>query len=368
MMKFTCAKNDLMDGINIVNKAVSGRTTLPILECILLTAKPSGLVLTGNDLEMGIETAPIDANIVQPGCVALEAKLFSDIIRRSNGETVSLECDEKNAVTIRCGTSEFNIMGQNGDEFPSLTDVERTEPYTMKQSDLKNMIRQTIFSIAQDGSKPVLTGELLELKGDCLQIVSVDGYRISFRKCPLTSAGQNAEVIVPGKTMTELNKILSQEEEEMVTLYFTDKHILFDMGNATLVSRLVEGDYIRYAQSFSNEWKTEIIVEKSELIQALERVSLVSRENRKTPVKLEIKKGVLVLTARSEMGNAYEEVSIGFEGEELQIAFNPRYLIEALRAIDEDQVKIRFTATLSPCTMHPLDGDSFRYLILPLRM
>ncbi len=368
MLNLRCAKEDLLEAVNIVNKAVSGRTTLPILECILLTARKDGLVLTGNDLEMGIETAPIDATIEQQGNVAIEAKLFNDIIRRLNGEEVLLSVDEQYQITIQSGSSCFHIMGQNGDDFPVLTDVERTDEYRMKQADLKDMIRQTIFSIAQGGSKPVLTGELLELKQNCLQVVSVDGYRISFRKSPIIAAQEETEVIVPGKTLTELQKILSQEEDDELSLYFTEKHILFDLGSAVLVSRLVEGEYIRYAQSFSADYKTKIIVRKDEMIQSLERASLVSRDNRKTPVRLEITQGNLTITSRSDMGNAREEVAVETEGEGLQIAFNPRYLIEALRAIDEEEVQIHFTASLSPCTILPLEGDRFRYLILPLRM
>ena len=367
-MKLTCNKDLLLQYINIVNKAVSNRTTLPILECILLTTNEKGFIMTASDLEIGIRTAPIEAEIAAFGEVAIEARIFNDIVRRVNGEFVTIETDESYAVSILSGTSEFKIMGQSGEDFPPLPDVEQEKSYSMDQNKLRDMIRQTIFSIAQDGSKPVLTGELFELKQGAVNLVSVDGYRISFRKNPLLHNSEETEVVVPGKTLAELNKILSAEDDATVSMYLTDKHILFDLGTAVMVSRLIEGEFIRYAQSFSDDYKTKVIVDKNELIQALERASLVSRDNRKTPVRIMIHPQGLDITARSDMGTSHENVAAEMEGEDLSIAFNPRYLIEALRSIEEDSVKIHFMASLSPCTILPVEGDSFKYLILPLRM
>ncbi|MFV0314291.1 MAG: DNA polymerase III subunit beta [Anaerotignum sp.] len=367
-LKLICKKDLLQQYINIVNKAVSSRTTLPILECILLTADHKGFVLTGNDLELGIKTAPIDAEIIEMGEVAIEARIFNEIIRRLNGEEVNISTDEKNVVTIICGSSEFTIMGQSGEDFPDLPEVEQNQAYILKQNDLRNMIRQTIFSIAQDNTKIVLTGELFEFHDDFFNIVSVDGYRISYRNNTLIQSCGETSVIVPGKTLSELNKILSQEEEDLVSVYVTDKHILFDLGTAILVSRLIAGDYIRYEQSFSADYKTAMTINKSEFIQSLERASLVSRDNRKTPVRFKINTDTLEITAQSDMGTAFEEIPVDVEGEEISIVFNPRYFIEALRSIDEEKVKIHFTASLSPCTILPVEKDSFKYLILPLRM
>lgn len=367
-MKLTCNKDTLLQYINIVNKAVSSRTTLPILECLLLTANDKGFILTANDLEIGIRTAPIDADITEMGEIAIEARIFNDIIRRLNGDTVTMETDGNNAVRIVSGTSVFQIMGQNADDFPELPEVEQENTYSMHQVKLRDMIRQTIFSIAQDDSKPVLTGELLELREGTVNMVSVDGYRISFRKNPLLQSSGETEVVVPGKTLGELNKILSQEEDDIVSICLTERHILFDLGTAVMVSRLIEGDFIRYAQSFSDDYKTEVLISRTELIQALERASLVSRDNRKTPVRIEIGANKLDITARSDMGTAHEEIVAEIDGDGLTIAFNPRYLIEALRSIEDEQVRIHFMASLSPCTLLPVEGDSFKYLILPLRM
>lgn len=367
-MKITCQKDVLLQYINIVNKAVSSRTTLEILECILLTVDENGFTMTGNDLDLGIKTAPIEVEDAVHGEVAIEAKIFNEIIRRLNGEMVTIESDEKNAIKITCGSSKFNIMGQSGDDFPNLTEVEQNRAYVIKQSHLRDMIRQTIFSIAQDSSKIMLTGELFEFKENAIQIVSVDGYRISFRKGELESSFADNEVIVPGKALTELNKILSQEEEDLVSIFVTEKNILFDLGNAILVSRLIAGDFINYNQSFSEDCKTEIVIDKQGLIQSLERASLVSRDNRKTPIRMQILANQLVITANSDMGTAHEEIQMEMEGDELTIAFNPKYLIDALRTIDDEKVRIKFMASLSPCTILPMEGDGYKYLILPLRM
>ena len=365
-MKLTCNRNSLLNAINIVSKAVSSRTTLPILECILLDAGED-FKLTANDLELGIETAPIEAEIDETGKVALEAKLFSEIIRKVNGENVKIEVNDKNEAVITSGTSEFKIIGQNGEEFPSVPTVSKSVYYSVKQSELKDMISQTIFSVSLDESKPVLTGELMEIKGSSMNIVAVDGYRISFRKSEIASS-KDASVIVPSKTLREITKILSSEEEEMALIYVTDKHILFDLGGNMIVSRLIEGEYIKYSQTFTDEFKTRIVINKSDMVAALERASLISRDARKIPVKLDITKEKIVITSQADMGTAYEELYAEVTGDALKIAFNPKYLIDALRAVDDEKVAVQFNSSLSPCIIKPEEGDSYKYLILPLRM
>lgn len=365
-MKLTCNRNSLLNAINIVSKAVSSRTTLPILECILLDAGED-FKLTANDLELGIETAPIEAEIDETGKIALEAKLFSEIIRKVNGENVKIEVNDKNEAVITSGTSEFKIIGQNGEEFPSVPTVSKSVYYSVKQSELKDMISQTIFSVSLDESKPVLTGELIEIKGSSMNIVAVDGYRISFRKSEITSS-KDASVIVPSKTLREITKILSSEEEEMALIYVTDKHILFDLGGNMIVSRLIEGEYIKYSQTFTDEFKTRIVINKSDMVAALERASLISRDARKIPVKLDITKEKIVITSQADMGTAYEELYAEVTGDALKIAFNPKYLIDALRAVDDEKVAVQFNSSLSPCIIKPEEGDSYKYLILPLRM
>lgn len=367
-MKLTCSRDSLLESINIVLKAVSSRTTLPILECIMLRADINGFQLTANDLELGIQSAPIEADIVEQGAIALEAKIFSEIIRKVNGTMVSISTNNQNVTVISCGTSEFKIMGQSSEDFPELPQVEKHMEYSILQSDLKDMIRQTIFSVAQDETKPVLTGELIEINDTILNIVSVDGYRISYKQITLESPAQNASVIVPGKTLNEISKILSSDSEDKAFIYFTDKHIVFNLNNNIIVSRLIEGEYIKYAQSFTEDYKTKLIIDRVSFIQALERASLISRDSKKTPVKIEITAEELIITANTDMGTAYEEVKIELEGELLKIAFNPKFLIDALKVIEDEKVSIQFTTSLSPCIIRPLEGKEYKYLILPLRI
>lgn len=366
-MKLTCSRDALLNGINIVSKAVSNRTTLPILECILLKTYDDGFKMTGNDLELGIKTALIEADIEIQGSVALESKLFSDIIRRVEGETVHISCDDNNAVVLSCGKSEFKIMGQAGDDFPEIPAVEQSFAYTLKQKDLREMITQTIFSIALDESKPQLTGELIEIKGSNINVVAVDGYRISYKRAAVSETEKPAKVIVPGKTLKEISKILSQDEEE-VDLYITDKHILFDLQGNIIVSRLIDGDFIKYDQTFTEEFKTRVLVNRTDLMSSLERASLVSRDARKVPVKIDIQMDKMVITSQTEMGTAYEEVFVDAVGDPLKIAFNPKYLTDALRAIEDDKISIQFNTALSPCIIKPEEGDIYKYLVLPLRI
>ena len=367
-MKLTCSKDLLLNSIYVVSKAVSSRTTLPILECILLTCDDRGLTLTANDLEIGIETAPIEADIEREGKVALEARLFSEIIKRVNGADVTIDTDKENITIISSGSSEFKIMGKDGTDFPAISKVERKDKQTILQKDLRNMIRETIFSVAQDDSKPVLTGELLEINGGNASLVSVDGYRISYKKTALVNSAGEEEAIIPAKTLNEISKILSAEDEEEVDFYFTDKHALFDINGNVVVTRLIDGDYIKYDQSFTDEYKTRIDCDRNELISALERASLLSRETRKTPVILDIKEDITSITSTTDIGTSHEEIETEFKGENLRIAFNPRYLIEALRAITDDKVSLRFTTHLSPCIIKAVEGGNYKYLILPLRM
>lgn len=364
-MKFTCCRQELLNSINMVFKAVPSRTTLPILECILINASPEGVSLMANDLEMGIKSSPIDANVEQEGIIALEAKMLLEIIRRLSGEDVTITSDENNLAIIDCDLSQFKICGQDGYEFPELPNVEKDKLFTMPQSELKNMIKQTIFSVSQDESKPVFTGELIEIMMGGMNIVSVDGFRISHR-CYYNENNIEASFVVPSKTLSEVSKILSDDGD--VTIYFTDRHILFELKAGIVVSRLIEGNFIKYEQSFIEEYKTKVTINRTDLITSLERASLISRDTKKTPVKLEIKSDAVIITSNTEMGAVYEQIPADIDGEGITIGFNPKFIIEALKVIEDDQISMLFTTHLSPCIIRPVAEGMYKYLILPLRM
>ncbi|PKM55994.1 MAG: DNA polymerase III subunit beta [Firmicutes bacterium HGW-Firmicutes-3] len=366
-MKINCHKNDLLNGVNTSLKAVSTRTTLPILQCILLQATQNEFKLISNDLEIGIESH-VKANIIESGSVAIDARIFSEIVKKLPDAMVDITVDESNMTTIVCQKSIFNIPGQPGTEFIQLPQITKDTSISIKQSVLKDMIHQTLFSIAIKEIKPILTGELIEIKENALSIISMDGYRISIRKVEFMDDFNNTAVVVPGKTLSEISKILSSDESDMLSIYFTDKHVLFELEDSIVVSRLLEGDYPKYANLFSGDYETLITVNRKELMMSIERAALIARESKKSPVKFEIKEDTLLITSNTELGNVHEELMIVREGQPIDIAFNPKYLLDALKAIEDEEICMQFTNALNPCIVRQVEGEDYKYLILPIRL
>jgi DNA polymerase-3 subunit beta len=368
-MRITCDKNLLNEGLNLVGRTVSTRTTLPILECILLTASPEGIRLTANDMEMSIQTAYIAAQVETPGSVALNARLFTEIIRKMPGEAVCISVDENLSTECVSGRAVFNINGLPGDEFPVMPETEKeTGTAKIQAGVLKDMIRQTIFSVAVDETKPILTGELMQVKDNTAVMVAVDGFRISYRKAELPDDSADMLAVVPAKSLHELSRALPAEGEDVVSFYITEKRVVFELPSFTFISRLLEGDFIRYDQVFNEDFSTIVTSDRVQLLNSLERACLIARDNKKSPVKLEIKDDSVVITSNTEMGKSYDEISCDVDGSQLDIAFNPRYLIEALRAVDDERIVLKLTTALSPCIIRGVDKDEYKYLILPLRL
>jgi DNA polymerase-3 subunit beta len=364
-MKLICSKENLLEGINIVQKAVSTKTTLPILEGILLEADDK-LKMTGNDLEIGIECY-IEADVKRKGSIVLNSKMFGDIVRRLPDAEVLMEAKENNSVIIECENSLFEIKGIAAEGFPALPSVEKENGIKISQKLIKETIRQTIFAVSLDENRPILTGSLFEYKNGHLSIVSIDGYRLALRTVMPEFAVQDRNLVIPGKTLNEISKIIQPVEEEL-TIYTTNNQILFDMGNCILVSRLLEGEYLNYSGIIPKDHETKITVNTKELLACFERASLViTNDERRYPVKLDIKDDMMVITSNTEIGNAREEIRLEMEGKEMEISFNPRYFIEALRVIENEVINILFTSTIGPCIIKPLQNDAFVYLILPIR-
>ncbi|MDR2648272.1 MAG: DNA polymerase III subunit beta [Clostridiales bacterium] len=368
-MKIIADKEKLLENLNTVSHAVSSRTTQQILECILIQAEDS-LRVYGNDLELGIESADIEAEIEEPGSVALEAKIFLDMVRRMPAGLIQIEADHQNITKIKSGRTEFKVLGQPGDEFPIPEKMKQDLGFETNAADFKEMIRQTIFSVAIDESKPVLTGELLQIKDGCIHLVSVDGFRISYRRGKEAMIEPEAvkAVVVPAKSLNELGRILPSDGESRLNFYIQDSHILFRTENYTLISRLLEGEFIRYNQIFSEDFSTLINIDRQQLLMSLDRASLLTRSNKNNPVKLSIGQDTVVITSNTETGTSYDETSADIDGSPLEIAFNPKYLIDALRVIDDENVVMTFTGALSPCILRGASIDYYKYLILPLRL
>ena len=364
-MKIICTKSDLVHAVSIVSKAVSNNTTLPILKCILIEASTGNIKLTANDMELGIETT-IDGQIHQPGKIAIEAKLFSEIVRKLPDNDITIETDDQYKATITCEKACFQIMGQEGEEFPSLPEIEKNQSITLSQFSLKEVIRQTIFSISDNENTKLMTGELFEVKDDKLSVVSLDGHRISIRHIELKDHYDPFKVVVPGKTLQEIVKIISGEMDENVSIYVTSKHILFEFDNTRVVSRLLEGEYYKISQMLSSDYETKITINKKEFLNCIDRASLLIRESDKKPIIIDIADHSLKLNINSFFGSMEEEILIQKEGRDLLIGFNPKFLMDVLRVIDDEEINIYLVNPKAPCYIKD-DAGTYNYLILPDR-
>jgi DNA polymerase-3 subunit beta len=363
-MRIICSKNDLLDGISTVQKAVTGKTTLPILEGILINAKKGQLLLTATDLDLGIETR-IPCEIFREGSVVLNSRLFGEIIRKLPDTEVEIQVDGSNKAAILCGKSKFNLVGQDPGEYPELPSINENTMYSIPQDLLKDMIRQTIFAAAQDETRPILTGVLFEVKDGVLSMVALDAYRLALRRSHIGSQSTISSVI-PGKTLNEVGKILMPSEEE-VAITFTSNHILFTINGTRVISRLLDGEFINYRQIIPEEYKLRVKVNSRELLDSIERASLLAKEGKTNLIKMDIKEGLMVITSNSHLGNVYEEVPVSTEGGELQIAFNSKYFIDVLKIIDVEDVYLELSSSVSPCLVKTEDGNDYTYLILPVR-
>lgn len=363
-MKLICSKADLLNGVQIVSKAVPSKTTLSILQCILIDATKGIIKLTANDMELGIETI-IEGTIEEKGIVALDAKLLLDITRKLPDSDITIITDENYKTTITCEKSLFTIVGKSGEDFSYLPAIERDDSIIVSQFTLKEVVRQTIFSIADNENNKLMTGELFEINGDELRVVSLDGHRISIRKIQLKNSYESKKVVVPGKTLIEVSKILPGETDKDVNIYFTDKHILFEFDSTIVVSRLIEGEYFKIDQMLSNDYETKFTINKKELLSCIERATLLVKEGDKKPVIMNITYESLELKINSVIGSMNEDIDITKSGKDIMIGFNPKFLIDALRVIDDEEINIYMVNPKSPCFIKD-DQESYTYLILPV--
>lgn len=365
-MKLKFQKDAIVNGINIVMKAVPSKTTMNILECILIDASAGEIKLTGNDMELGIETK-VEGEILEHGKIALDAKLFSEITRRlsSDNAAVTIESDDKFNTTISCENSVFHIQGRDGEEFSYLPYIEKDKYICLSQFTLKEVIQQTIFSISPNDSNKMMSGELFEVTENQLKVVSLDGHRISIRKVRLKDHYDNLKVIVPGKTLSEISKILAGDNEKEVLIYFSANHILFEFSDTIVVSRLIEGEYFRINQMLSNDYETKVSVNKKEFLDCIERATILIRENDKKPLIINISDNLMELKLNSSFGSMNADLMIHKTGKEIMIGFNPKFLIDALRAIDDEEINIYMMNPKSPCFIKD-DEENYIYLILPV--
>ena len=363
-MKIICSKANLVKGVSIVSKAVPSRTTMPILECILIDASANEIKLTANDMELGIETV-IEGEIVERGIIALDAKFFSEIVRKLPDNEVVIESDDSFQTIITCEKAKFTIAGKSGEDFSYLPYIEKNESISISQFTLKDVVRQTIFSIADNDTNKLMTGELFEINENRLRVVSLDGHRISIRKIQLKDTYEPQKVVIPGKTLNEVSKILSGETEKDVSLFFTDNQVVFEFDQTTVVSRLIEGEYFRIDQMLSSDYETKVTINKRELLSCIDRATLLVKEGDKKPIIINITDGLMELKINSAIGSMDEQIDIEKSGKDLMIGFNPRFLIDALRVIDDEQITIYLVNPKAPCFIRN-EENSYIDLILPV--
>ena len=363
-MHIICDKSKLIEGMNIVMKAIPGKTTMMILECVVIEVKDNQIKLIANDLQLGIETL-IDGEIKQEGSVAVGAKVFFEIIRKLPSDNVSITVDEEYQMNISCGKAKFNIMAKATDEFPYLPNIVKDKNVNISQFTLKDIIRQTVFSISDNENAKVMTGELFEIHDSELKVVSLDGHRISIRKVKLNQSYDDVSVIIPGKTLIEISKIINGGMDDEVSIFFTDKHVLFEFEDTIVLSRLIEGEYYKIDKMLSTDYETKVTVNKREMLECIDRSTLLLKESDKKPVIIDVQDDYMKFAMNSAIGSMDEDIDASKEGKDILIGFNPRFLMDALRVIDEDEITMYMINPKAPCFIRDQE-ETYIYLILPV--
>jgi DNA polymerase-3 subunit beta len=360
-----CNKQLLVDAVANVSRAVSSKNTLAALEGILLKAHKGKLYLTGYDLELAISTE-MESKVISEGEIVISARLFLDMIRKMPSEEISIVADEKLLTQIKGSMTEYTILGIPASEYPELPAVSQTTTVSIRQSVLKNMIGQTLFAIAVGDSKPVHTGSLFDVKNGEINVVSVDGYRLALRREKVGFDG-DISFIVPGKSLSEVSKLLKDEDTE-IEICVSKRHIIFTVGVYTVISRLLEGEFLDYRAAIPDASQTIIKINTRELIGAIDRASLLISDNIKSPLRLFFEDGIIKISCSTAIGKSYDEIPCSQSGENVEIGFNSRYMMDALKASESDEIQMIMNGALSPIKLVPMEGDSFVFLVLPVRL
>ncbi|MFU0824540.1 DNA polymerase III subunit beta [Clostridium sp.] len=364
-MKFTCSKNKLQEAISISQKAVTGKSPMPILQSLYISAKENTLTLIGSDIDLSIETK-IEADVEEEGTTAVDSKIFGEIIRKLPNSSVNISTIENNSIEIICEKSKFDLVHMDPEEFPSLPKINENIIFSIPQKTLKSMIKGTIFATAQDETRPILTGILFEVKDKKLNLVALDGYRLALRGNNIDNEN-TISAVIPGKTFNEVSKILG-EDDENVNITFTPNHILFNLGQTKIISRLLEGEFIKYNSIIPEDYKLKVTAKRVELLNCIERASLMGKEGNTNLVKFDIKDDTLIITSNSQLGKVREELNIILQGEELEIAFNSKYLIDVLKILEDEELVMEFDSSVSPCVIKSKENNGYTYLVLPVRL
>lgn len=363
-MNFSCSKQDLLEAINTVQKAVMTKATMPILEGIYIEADNS-LKLVGNCFDMGIECT-VNADIKESGSIVLNSRMFGDIVRRLPDSEVFLQVKENFVVVIECDNSYFEIKGLSPEGYPMLPNVEEEKKISVPQSSLRDMIRRTIYAISSDENRKILTGSLVEVNDGDITMVSLDGFRLAVAKTIVTE-DVSFSAVIPGKNLGEIYKILDQTDDK-VKITLSKNQALFEFGDCRIISKLLDGEYMNYRSFIPEQFETKIEINVKEMTESIERASLITSDDKRYPVKLIINDDKMLITSSTELGISKEQIDVNIDGNNLTIGFNPRYLLDSLKVIDDEKVEISFSSSVGPCVIKPIVGDKFIFMILPVRI
>ena len=363
-LKFSCNQKDFSSAVTNVQRAVSTKTNLPALEGILIKAEEGRITLCGYDLEIGITTF-IECNVQEKGEIVVSAKLLGEIVRRLPENTVNIETDEKMIVYINSGLAEYNIVGISSEEYPELPKVEEMENISINSNILKTMIKQTIFATSDDLTKPIYTGSLFDIENNLMKIVSVDGFRMAVRQETI-SCDKNSKFVVPSKTLSEILKLITDEEKN-VEIIIGQRHAVFKVENYSIISRLIEGNFLDYKTTIPPDNKTEIVINTRNFISAVERMSLLTSDIIQCPIRCVVEDTQVKLFCSTAIGKANDSILAEISGEYVEIGLNCRYLLDALKNTETDEIKIQLNGSLTPMKIVPIQGDSFLFLVVPMR-
>lgn len=365
-MKFTCNTKEISDAINNVMRAVSSKVTIPTIEGILIECGSDTLSLTGYDFEFGINTT-LQASVVEPGAIVINAKIISDIIRKLPDGKVTFDISGT-SVSINSGASQYNITGIDADEYPELPQVSGGYPLFLNEGVLQSMISQTLFAVADNESaKPVHTGLKFELSLNQLRLIGVDGYRLAIRTETVKYDGEDISFIVPKKTIREIIKLMN-DNERYVSISVGKRHILFDIGGYSIISRLLDGDFLDYTAAIKNTCKTTVLINTDDAIKCIERTTPVIENDKKNPIRCLFDADEMRVSTVSSLGRFVDYTHANVSGERVEIGFNSKYMIDALHAADTDQIRIELNGALEPAQVKPLTDESFLFLVLPMRL
>lgn len=367
-MRFILNTSELVGALSITTHALSPRSTLPILEGVLLETTEEGLRVTCSDGAMTI-SSQVAATIEEEGRIVMPGRLFVDVVRKLPSSEMSFSAGQNMIAVIKCAGSRTTIAGKPADLFPALPEINAQSSIELPQLLLRDMIQQTSFAVSSDESRKILTGCLLEIANGEVRMVALDGFRLAVRMAPISPEISDMSAVIPSRLLQELSKIISGNEEDSASMTFGASQLLVEIGSTRVYATLLEGEYIKYRQIIPTTWKTAVhILDRDQLMLCVERASLMAKESKTNLITLTVSDSLMTITSNSEMGDVYEEIQVETEGEELKIAFNVKYITDVIRVIEDDEFIMRFNSGVSPCVIVPNEGNGYSYMVLPVRL